>query len=122
MEWIHGTIQDFGRSMGIVDMRMDAGGTLSMNIEGQGDLFLELAGQDVLIYLARTRNILGPQAMARALELCHYRENAPHPVHAALHGDSTLVFLTRVPGKDFTLPTLTTCLAHLTRLHDGVPE
>lgn len=121
MEWIHATIQDFGRNMGIDDLRMDAGGTLSMNIEGKGDLFLELAGQDVLIYLARTRNGLGGQDMARALELCHYRENHTHPVHAALHGDDTLIFLTRVPGKDFTLPTLTSCLASLTRLHDSVP-
>lgn len=122
MEWIHATIQDFGRNMGIDDLRMAPGETLSMNIEGQGDLFLELAGQDVLIYLARTKNNLGSQAITRALELCHFRENNPHPVHAALHGDDTLIFLTRVPGQDFTLPALTNNLTRLARLHDIVGQ
>ena len=122
MQWIHATIQDFGRSMGIDDLRINAGETLSMRIEGRGDLFLELSGQDVLVYLARPRSGLGHQGLARALELCHDRENTPHPVHAALHGDTTLVFLTRIPGSDFTLPTLVSCLSSLTRLHDSVPE
>ncbi len=120
MEWIHTTIRDFGRNMGIDDLRLNAAGTLAMHMEGQGDLFLETADNVVLVYLARPQHDLSREMSSKALELCHYRENHPLPVHAALHGDATLVFLVHIADKEFTLPTLELAIGLLGRLHDGV--
>jgi len=122
MHWLTATIHDFGLGMGIDGLKMSDSGTLTLHIEGRGDLFLEENGDELLMYLARPRTELGLDALAGALELCAVQHGHPWPVHAALHGDQTLVFLIRIPESDCTLPALTSSLAHLARLQDEVPD
>lgn len=74
------------------------------------------------MYLVRetTRRDLG--LFGKALELCHYRKGLPMPVNPGVRDESRLVFLTRIPERDFSLPTIEKTLGLLAELHDKVSE
>jgi type III secretion system chaperone SycN len=89
-----------------------------LHIEGMGTLFIEEAGEDILLYLARGFPPHDRDAPRRALALCRPELARSFPVSAGLYKDTTLVFLTRFTAKNFSLQALEQAVPVLSRLLD----
>lgn len=112
-------LAEFGQSLGLPGLQWPQSGVLALDFDTRGTLFLEDRDDDLLIYLMRS--ITQPdRAMAilkTALQCCHYHQGLPYVVHPALRGETDLVFLTRLPSRDVTLPELERVMDTLTTLH-----
>lgn len=117
------TILEFGRTLGIADLRLRENGSLLLNVENIGVVTIELIGEyDDHVSLSLTRVIEEPDASAcrRILELCHYREPSPWPVHAAFNSRGGLVFAVRMSPGEFNLPNIHQVLDWLDGLHQQI--
>ena len=120
MTLIDDTVAEFGRSIGMEDLRLREDGAVVLDIKQIGTLALELIGErreDVSLSLARRIEPPDDAACLRALELCHYRAPTRWPVRAGLTGRGDLIFAVRMETSDFTLPNLHQALDWLDGLH-----
>jgi len=120
MNLIDDVINEFGRSMGMEDLRLRDDGCLVLDMQRLGTLSVELVGERrEEVALSLYRRIESPTAGAcgRALELCHYRSPAPWPVRSGLSGHGDLMFAVLFETADFTLPNLNQALDWLDGLH-----
>ncbi|MBG0775392.1 MAG: CesT family type III secretion system chaperone [Desulfovibrionaceae bacterium] len=122
MNWIKDTVRDFGRSMGLDGLEPNDRGVVCLAFERLGTLFIEQEDDDVLVYAARGLPPYSGAAWRAALEACHWTEGLPWPVNAGMRGDDVLVFLARLPGREFALPALERTLEMLGKLHDAAAE
>ena len=115
--WISSTFNEFGRILGIDGLVPGRDGGLALTI-GQRQLAFQVLDDTVVVLLAAR---LPPgDALAvkcRALGLCHRRHGWSLPVRAGLARDGRLVFLVRVPGRQFQLPLLEQAYDLMNRLH-----
>jgi type III secretion system chaperone SycN len=113
-------LAELGRSLGMNELSWPANGVVALEFERRGTLFLEDAGDVLLVYLARGIDIGADKAgiLRNALRLCHYRQGASYQVQAGLRGDSTLVFLVRLAASQIALPEIEHVLELLSRLQD----
>jgi type III secretion system chaperone SycN len=111
-------IAEFGRRMGLPSLALEGDTPVQLHIEGMGSLFLEAAGEDILLYLARDFPPHDRDAPRRALALCRSGLARPFPVQAGLYKHNTLVFLTRFTPKTFSLQGLEQAVPVLARLLD----
>jgi type III secretion system chaperone SycN len=111
-------IAEFGRRMGLPSLTIGRDKPVQLHIEGMGALFIEEAGEEILLYLARDFPPHDQDAPRRALALCRPELARPFPVHAGLHRDNTLVFLTRFTAETFSLQDLERAVPALSRLLD----
>ena len=111
-------IAEFGRRMGLPSLTMGRDTPVQLHIEGMGTLFIEEAGEEILLYLARGFPPHDRDAPRRALALCRPDLARPFPVHAGLYKSNTLVFLTRFTAKTFSLQALEQAVPVLARLLD----
>jgi type III secretion system chaperone SycN len=117
MTWVDDVVSEFGRSMGFPRLQFDDKGVVSLKFERLGTVVLEKLDETVLIYMARELSPQDTEAARRALALCHYKEQPPFPLQAALHRDQELVFGLRIPARDFQLPTLERAVSYLDHVH-----
>ena len=124
MWMIEQSVAEFGRSLGMTDLRLKDEGALALGIERIGVLAIEVIGdRQEEVALSLTRSIERPDGPAcqRALELCHYRNPSKWPVHAALAaGGSALIFAIQMEAPDFILPNIHEGIEVLTRLHEAM--
>lgn len=109
MSVIEDTIRDFGRSIGMEDLRLRDDGTLVLDMQQVGTLAIELIGErreDVALSLSRSIQPPDDTACTRLLEMCHYRSPCTWPVRAGFTSSGTLLFAIRLETFDFTLPNL----------------
>ncbi|MDR2503069.1 MAG: type III secretion chaperone SycN [Deltaproteobacteria bacterium] len=111
-------IAEFGRRMGLRDLRLTPDGTLRLDIEGMGALFLEQGEGEMLVYLARNFPSHDRGALRRALALCRPGPARPFTLYAGLRRPSTLILLTRFAENDFSLQMLEQAVPALSRLMD----
>lgn len=117
------TIHEFGRSLGMDDLRLRENGALMLQVDNIGTIAFELIGEfrDHLA-MSLTRQIEPPDAEAcrRILELCHYRSPSPFAVHAAFNSHGSLVFAIGFEASEFTLPNISTAIDLLDGLHQQI--
>lgn len=109
MSVIEDTLREFGRSIGMEDLRLRDDGTLVLDMQQVGTLAVELIGErreDVSLSLSRGIQPPDETACARLLEMCHYRNPCAWPVRTGLTSSGTLIFAIRLEAFDFTLPNL----------------
>jgi type III secretion system chaperone SycN len=111
-------IAEFGRRIGLPSLTIERDKPAQLHIEGMGTLFIEEAGEDILLYLARDFPPYDRDAPRRALALCRPGLARPFPVYAGLYKNNTLVFLTRFTQKGFSLQGLEQAVPVLSRLLD----
>jgi type III secretion system chaperone SycN len=111
-------ISEFGRRMGLSSLTLGRDKPVQLHIEGLGTLFIEEAGEEILLYLARAFPSHDRDAPRRALALCRPELARPFPVSAGLYKDNTLLFLTRFTTKTFSLQSLEQAVPVLARLLD----
>ena len=109
-------IAEFGRRMGLESLAVTGDRPAQLNIEGLGSLFIEEAGEEILLYLAGDFPPHDREAPRRALALCRPEIARPFLVHAGLYKDHTLVFLTRFTAKTLSLQSLEQAVPVLARL------
>jgi len=114
------TLNDFARRLGLPALAAGASGAVELAIERVGRLGLEAVGDRALVTLARPYPPHASRAAAAALELCHWRENHPWPVHAGAKGAEWLAFTAAVPLPEFDVPALEKILPYLSNLLDAV--
>ena len=112
-------IAEFGRRMGLPSLTIGRDTPVQLQIEGMGTLFIEEAGEELLLYLARDFPFHAQEVPRRALALCRPDRTRPFPVSAGLHKDNTLIFLTRFNTKSFSLQCLEQAVPVLARLMDA---
>ena len=111
-------IAEFGQRMGLPALAVDQDKPAQLRIEGIGTLFIEYAGEEVLLYLARDFPPYDREALRRALVLCRSDLARLFPVYAGLYKDNVLVFLTRFDSKAFSLQGLEQAVPVLAGLLD----
>lgn len=119
MSWIDDAVEAFGRGMGLRHLSLPDTGALHLTFERRGTLFIELSGDDLLLYLQRRYGHASSAVLARALDLCHWRHNRQMIVRAGLKDDA-LVLLIRIPGREVALDRLERAFALLGQLHDQI--
>ena len=111
-------IAEFGRRMGLMSLVLERGKPVRLNMEGLGTLFIEDAGEEILLYLARDFPPHDRDVPRRALALCRSGLARPFPVYAGLYKDNTLIFLTRFNAEKISLQVLEEAVPILARLLD----
>jgi len=120
MRLIDDTIAGFGRSLGMDDLTLPDQGGLVLEIDRVGTLAIELIGErreDVSLSLSQQIETPDEHACRRVLELCHYRNPAPWPVHSGLTSRGNLFFAVRLDTSEFTLANVHQVLDWLDGLH-----
>lgn len=122
MSWVDGALGDFGRSLGVPDLRFPDSGAVTMQFERTGSLNFEKIDDAVLVYLVRSLDRPDADVFERALDACHWRHNHPYPVQAGLGGDTRLSFSVRIPDAEFQLPTIERIVDFLKQMHESCSD
>lgn len=113
-------VEDFGKRLGIAELVPGEEGRVELAFGEDGLLQMEPADEGVLVTMARPWPPHAEHAAARALKLCHWRENRPWPINAGAKGGEWLTFTAFLSMGEFDVPTLEAVLECLTSLHEAV--
>ncbi len=127
MSWIHETVAEFGRQIGVPSLALDAQGVMHMQLQSGGVLGVEAVRRghldEILVYLGRPLGFDGAALLRRALVQVHVSQAHAVPVQVAMRGESPealLIMAVRMPQREFTLPALGQSVDYLNRWFDGV--
>ena len=112
------TLDGFARRLGLPSIPLGPSGAAELSIERVGRLGLETAGDWVLVTIARPCPPHAGKAARTALDLCHWRQHHPWPVHAGQKGAEWLAFTAAVSPPAFDVPTLERIIPYLSNLLD----
>lgn len=122
MGFVDQTLDDYGRGVGLDDLRFNEQGVASLHFEEMGTLLVERLEDAVLVYLIREIERPNSEVYARALELCHWDHNPPYLVNVALRHEGYLAFSVRLDQTEFSLPTIERVVALLDSFHTQAIE
>ena len=127
MSWVHDTLADYGRRIGIERLDFGSHGVAQLQLESGGLVAVEPVereGQDeVLVYIGRPAGHDAGRVYAAALAKAHHSHGGPFALQVALRGhgpEALLLALTRLPERSFTPQTLAHAVDHLRRWLDEV--
>ena len=120
MNFAQFTLSDFARQLGMDELTLNDQGVASLVFESLGTLFVEQLDGSVLIYLVLKHERLEQGMLEQALFQCHWQNNQPLELNAALVGERSLAISTRIEDSKFNLPTLEQALQLLSQLHDQI--
>ena len=120
MSWLDETLADFGRRLGMGELRFGTGGFVQFALSEGGLLGIAQSPGEVRVWLARPLARSDRGAFERALVQCDFRRRPALALQAGLRGDDELVLLARIPERDFTTPMLERALELLTTMHQRV--
>lgn len=120
MSWVDDVLHEFGRTLGMRRLAFNARGVARMTMERMGSLGIERLPGELLVYMVRRVPASEGRILRRALTLCHYNEGHPFVLQAGLKGDEHLVFLVRIPEREFSVQTVEQSIELLDRLHGSV--
>lgn len=116
------TVTEFGRSIGIDELRLRPHGGTTLAIAAIGTLSFDLAGpgQDaVVISLTRPTPSTTATDPRQLLRLAHHKQPAPMPVHVGAFRDQ-VVAAAVLPREDFTLARINEVILLLDRRHQSL--
>jgi type III secretion system chaperone SycN len=129
VSWVHETLADFGRQMGLPDLDFGTHGVAQLEMESGNLIAVEPVQRgdaaEVLVYIGRPLGYDGAPLLRRALARAHHAEAGAMPVQVAVRGeapDAVLLVLVRVPERDFTLQSLGQAVDYLGRWYEGLRE
>ena len=125
MNWIDETLKRFGADIGINELGLsempDGRFGLVLDIDdGARSICFEKQDDDLLVYLTRELSHMDDIDLTDALSVGHFRNNRTAGVQAALRGEKTLVFLTRIPSVQVSQTNLEQSLEILQSAHDAL--
>ncbi len=116
MQWVHDTIADFGKSIGLPHLAVNKDKVACLELESMGDLFIELHGHEILIYLAFPAPPNASAPYLELLQLSSIRNDSLFqgtPVQVAATEDDNLIIALRLEAEAFNLPLLEEALDYL---------
>jgi type III secretion system chaperone SycN len=127
VSWVHETLAEFGRQLGLPDLGFGAHGVAQLQLQSGGFLAVEPVRRDqadeVLVYLGRPLGYEAAATVRRALARAHHSAAEPLAVQVAVRGegpDAVLVMLVRLPERDFTLQSLGQTVDALGRWYEAL--
>ena len=128
MNWVHETLAEFGRELGLMDFGTGAHGVAQLRLASGALLAVEPVRRgkahgvdEVLIYLGEPLGFEAAALRRRALEKLHFSHGGPYPVQLATRGEgpqAMLLMLVRLPERAFTRQALGHVVEYLHRWHD----
>ncbi len=123
MAWIEQSISEFGRSIGIASLALDADGGLRLGTESGGAIEVhhqrDFQPPVVLVMVSEPVGFNRGNRLRAALRLADFRRRPIVPVVVALDADQ-LVLATRMDERAFSHPALESALDQLDRLHQQI--
>ena len=116
------TIQEFGKNIGIEGLEFNEENVILLEVEGVGDLYLEEAGQDLIMYMTKEIENPSMEVYKKTLMLCHYRQKNPFTVHPSLYENNRLVFFIKIPHESITESNLEKGIQLLNKLHEQIKD
>jgi len=114
---IDAVINQFGDTMGIKELALNEEGILQLSFENAGELFLEKADNDILMYLLKKVEYTSANLFWSALSLCYGQESYPFKVNPICSRDNHIGFCIRHSENSFTLQSINQSIEFLTELH-----
>ncbi|MDR3037792.1 MAG: CesT family type III secretion system chaperone [Candidatus Adiutrix sp.] len=97
MPWDEHLLAEFGRRLGLGELRPPASGPLTLEVGGLGQLALEpLADGDLLLSLALPLPPYERERLTRALRRCAPEQGPVYPLACGCHHNH-LIFMVRLP-------------------------
>jgi type III secretion system chaperone SycN len=119
MDWLNQAFEEFGRAIGTGPLRIGPNGGLSLRLGDEARLAFQTNDTIVLMLLAKPLPPGDSLAIKqRALDLCHARHGWALPARAGLTREKQLVFMLRLPAREFRLSLLEQAFDLLKRLHE----
>lgn len=133
MNWVHDTLAEFGRELGLTDFGLGTQGVAQLKMQSGALLAVEpvrrgkvASVDEVLIYLGQPLGFEATALRRRALKKVHFSHGGPFALQIASRGEgpqAMLLMLVRVPERAFTRQTLGHVVEYLDRwfaeLRDG---
>jgi type III secretion system chaperone SycN len=120
MDWIRQAIFEFGRSVGLPQLELSAGGRLKLTLGSGGQVGMVHLGElDTPVLVFYRSCALAYQAGAQlrhALRLTDFRHGSPWPLQAAINSGELFLAL-RLPERHVTTAALEEAMGTLARLH-----
>jgi len=116
MNWVNQTLMEFGRGIGIQQLQFDDKRVVQLQLQSGLRLAIEHIDERMLIYVIHMLAFEDEIFKLRALQAADFRRGGAYPLQIGLAGsgvESTLVVLTRLPERRFTLPELNSALDYL---------
>lgn len=113
-------LADFGKRLGLERLAPGPGGGVDLTIEKVGRLQLEESGDWLLATLARPAPPHAANSARTLLELAHWRENHPWPIHPGMRGKEWLTLTVRAPLAGMDVPGLERVIEVLSNSLDTV--
>lgn len=127
MSWIHNTVAEFGRQMGIDRLELGGHGLVQLQLGSGSLLAVEPVRcgvlEEVLVYLMRPASHLSGRSLVMGLEKAHFSQGGMLPMQLAVRGDgpdAMLLGMVRLPERAFTGPALMQAVDHVSRWLDDV--
>jgi len=121
MQWVAATLEEFGRQIGIADLRLNERGVTQLALQSGTTLAIEARAGEVLIYTTQMLAFEDEALKLRALRAADFHNGTSFPIQIGLTGsgmDASLVVLTRVPERSFNLPLLSQAFDYLCRWYE----
>ena len=112
-------IAQFGQRMGFANLPLSPDGTVALEIEGMGRLYLEQRPEELLLYLARPVPPHDRDMPRRILALCHYGKAHSFLLSGGMHKGQAIL-LTRMPERGVTTAFLENAATYLAQQMDSI--
>ncbi len=117
---IDDVIKEFGKYIGIEELKMGENGILCLEFENSGNFYVELCDDRVLLYLSKELRRDDKDVYIKALRSCHYKESLDYRINVGLKGEDNLIFLIKARGEELDLPFFQKALDTLFQLHNNL--
>ncbi len=120
MNWIDQTVAEFGESIGIPALALDAQNQVCMELQSGGEIRIDYLSEPPFSEIVVSRSQpLEPEystQLREALRLTDFRCSDRWAVNATVYNDQ-LVLGMRIPEREFELNVLEDALSQLTQMH-----
>lgn len=127
MDWLDNTVAEFGRQLGLRDLRPNDQGVVRLILASGRPLSVEPdmrhGHQELLVALGHQVGHDATQHAQTALRMAHAQRFAPLDIQLAVSGhgvDTLLIASTRLPARAFTVQALSAVVSTLARWLDDV--
>lgn len=111
-------VHDFGRSIGIENLRLRTGRVLAVGLARTGVVYFEHIGEHLLMYALKNYPFASFAIFYEALKACHSQEMYPFLVRPVFSETKGLGFLVKQHESACTLSSIVTAVTIMQQLHD----
>lgn len=116
------TIDEFAHRLGLPALKPAGDGSVALNVEKVGRLFLDPFEGGALVTVARPWPHHAEKTASTAVALCHWRECHPWVVNAGIMTLDWISFTATLPMREFRLSVVEKVVDYLSVLLDRVEE